>query len=1064
MFPRLSTLFLLAASLLAASGATRPGEETTPRPPHASQEGEDGLSDLSTLGDPTARYRVLQWKVEQGLPENHVTAIVQTQDGYVWIGTIFGLVRYDGVRFTVFEKATLKLMRDSEEDVKGLAEDGSQALWVAAQNGLLRLADHRWQLFQKRAGPEEFRPTGVCSRAKGGAWVGSYGTVTHFGPEGAVKDYTIPLDRPKPIRKLVEAPDGSLWVATRYTVMHGWPDEGRWETVMTARSSEAWVQYLLLDADGAVCFGGLNGCYRVDAKGGGKPALVAGFTLSADGSRESYPVQAYRKDRKGRTWVATLSELTQVNEQPDGKAPVVIGSVRHPGLQRIEQMMVDREGNLWVGTESDGLLLLHERRFATLLPPNGTAAENNTWSVCEDGRGRLWWGTKQDLFLREEGTILPVRHPVTHAGPNPAGQVYSVCPDPQGTIWVGFGGYGLFKTDGQRWETGPIINDRPSPRDEYNIRCLYTDHTGALWIGTPMGLYRWQGGELVRYTRKEGLPGNEVRAILEDPDGSFWIGTYTSGMAHMQNGEFEVFNKTNGLPDNQVTCFLRDSSGDLWIGTGSGLTRLKGGKFATLTREEGLYDDLVNYMLDDGEGYFWISCNRGIYRIPREEAAAAADGTLRRVASMPFGEGDGMLSAETNNGGQPSGWKSRDGLLWFPTAKGLVRIDPRTIRSAPSPAVVIEQVIADQRISYGDQLNTDSGGTAEAVSPGDPLETRDSDGVPTLNFQAGHARVLELRYTANVFAEPSKVQFRYWLEGHDRDWQPGGNRRLTHYTALGPGSYTFKVSASSPYGDFGPPALLRFRISPFFYQRWWFFVLCGLSVVLAAAGVQSYRLHIQRRILQLEKEHALEKERARIAKDMHDDLGARLTQLGLISELVESPDFRQDPTASPPLPRVSSLAREAVRSLDEIVWAVTPGKNTLDQLAGYLLHSAQDLISPSGIRLDVRMPQQVPSSPLSSELRHNVYLVMKEALNNAVKHSEATRIILEMSFTSGAALLRVTDDGRGFDPGEAAGAGNGLANMAKRAESVGARFECTSRPGHGTSISIGFPLPSHSNP
>ena len=1019
------------------------------------------VRDFEPMGDLTAHYRVLQWTVEQGLPQNHVTCLRQTSDGYVWIGTVFGLVRYDGARFSVFEKASLPLLEDTDDHVEEMTEDNDKALWVCMKNGLLRAQDHQWKAFVTGHGSAGSQPTGVCPSKNGGVWVGFKGVVSRYTEEGMQEELKIP--KLSSVRKLLEDEDGNLWFADRYQVMCRSKKTGVIRLIKGGTTpTEIWVHYLTQDLKGRICFGGKHGCYRMQ---GGEPVLCAGWETTPSGIKTN-EIFAYQQDLNGRTWLASKEGLQQVIESADGGEPVSKGFHQNPGLHDVKQLMLDAEGNLWAGTAYDGVFYLQERRFATLRATQQIKdrAQNEIWTVCEDQEGAIWFGTSQDLFRWKKDTLTQ-HNSLTHYPPplpHGHGQIFSLWPDPKGFIWVGYAGYGLFKLKDELWEEGPLVSSLPGPLKEYNIRALYRDRANVLWFSSWEGLHHYKDGALTQFTTLEGLPSNDVRAILEDRKGTLWIGTSDAGLSLLKDGLFTNFNKTHGLGDNSITCFLEDQDGSIWIGTAVGLTRYKDGKFKTLTRREGLYDNLVNCLLQDENGFFWISCNRGIYRISRQEANAVLDGRAKLLSSMPFGEADGLLNAETNGGSQPAGWHSQDGSLWFPCAVGVVQIDPNRVPTARSALrVVVEQVRANGDIRFGDGMRRTQPETRH-IGKGRYLEVSDQDNpLFDLKLAAGTAEVLEIRYTANSFAEPSRVRFQYRLDGHDQDWQEPTDRRITHYTNLKPGHYRFRTRASNGPGSWGEEGqALSLTLAPFFYETPWFYVLCGLFALLIAAGVQSYRLYIQRHILQLEKQHALENERTRIAKDMHDDIGARLTQLGMISELAEAPGFHNGESRTVGLPKVSILARDAVRSLDEIIWAVTTSKNSLDQLAGYLVQSAQDLISPSGLRFELEMPQHIPALPMSTELRHNVFLVAKEALNNAVKHSRACCVRLEMHHDSQRATLIISDDGRGFSMTEAAGAGNGLANMQKRAENVGAAFQLSSQPGQGTRVEIRFPLNS----
>lgn len=1046
MFPRFNIPLLLA--ILIAWGGIASGQDLLSSNFSLQTDGTHPFGDLTT------RYRVQQWKVEQGMPQNHVTCLMQSHDGYVWVGTVFGLARYDGVRFTVFEKSSLPLMVETDDHIMGLAEDRDHAIWVCTRNGLLRRQDHTWTAYTT-GGPElgKYQPTGVCDSRDGGVWIGVQGAIMRFDKSGPKESIKLEFSPPvRSVRMLAEDNRGRVWAADRYRVMRWDPEEKRAVMVFDYSKAIGWVHYLFKDPDdGTIRFGGQSGAYKIEND---KPRLIGGFKTSSAGTLTN-TVFAIADDGHGRVWTAEDGRLVQSIVGKAGEEPQEIGVHRHPGLTSVEKLLRDADGNLWVGTEYDGLLFIKEHHIATLIAPGGRT-QNNLWSVCEDNEGAIWIGSSRDLLRWHHNELTPFGPPPSSI---PSGLVFSVAPDPKGGIWVGYAGYGLFHFDGSRWIPSPQANLKSNAMNELNTRSILTRRDGSVWFGTLNGLYSWSKEQLVHYTKTNGLPANDVRALHEDREGNLWIGTYNDGLSRYSQGKFQNFGRQEGLKDLQISAFLEEADGSLWIGTSSGLARYRQGIFRTLTRKEGLYDNLVNHIVADDYGSYWISCNRGIYRISKEEARDVADGKLDVLTSIPFGESEGMQSAETNGGSQPAGWKSRDGILWFPTGNGLVRIDPKDFLITKSrPSVVIEQVIANGVIRYGDGADSDPQAvqsnqrrwSEEGSQPERPFH---------LKFPAGQAGVVEIRYTANSFGDPSKVRFQYRMIGHDRGWQEAGDRRVAHYTNLDPGDYEFEIRACNSHGLWGPiDRHLTFNIAHYFHQTWWFYSLALLGVLASVMAIQSYRLKTQRKILQLEKEHALEKERARIAKDMHDDLGARLTQLGMISQAIESPGFQTHPGESSPLPRISALARDAVRSLDEIVWAVSPGKNSLDQLAGYLVQSAQDLITPSGLRFELQMPAQIPPLPLTSELRHNVFLVSKEALNNAVKHSGGNCIRLEFSHNPTEACVIISDDGDGFIIADAAGAGNGLANMRKRAESVGASFALMSQRNQGTRIEVRFPL------
>lgn len=1047
MVPRIHTLIFWLAALMLSREVAGHADDLDPR-------FHSTLPRENLFGDLTSRYRVLQWKVEQGLPQNHITCLHQTSDGYLWFGTVFGLARYDGVRFTIIEKATLPLMEKTDDHILGITEDSDRTLWVCAKRGLLHQVNHQWSAYLK-ADPalDNTEPTGVTPARRGGVWVGVQGKIYHFTSQGRQKTYESPFPEVRSVRMLLEDLEGRVWYADRYRVMRWNPATDESVMILNNSGRQGWVRYMHLDPDGIVNFGGHFGAWR---NVNDTLEMIAGLDV-VNGIRVTNEVQAIVHLEGNKAWLAEEGRLLQIKKQTSSTTPQeIIGTHQHPGLVSNECLLRDAESNLWVGSISDGLLLLQERRFSTL-QISTNRNDNDVWTVCEDRDKTIWIGTTHDLFRLKNNQIQRYLNP---KGTNYTGLVYSLMPDPDGSLWVGYGGIGLQHLKNDTYSAAwphPLV-DRETVLPELNIRSLYRDDKGTVWFGTLDGLHRLEGGVHTLVTTNKNFPNLDVRAIHRDSDGVFWLGSYGQGLIRMEGNEMRQFTREHGLRDLEVTCIVEDKDKALWLGTGSGLTRVKHGQFKTLTHREGLFDNVVNWILPDDLDNFWISCNRGIYRIARKDANAVADGTEATLTSTPFGESDGMLSAETNGGSQPSGWKAADGTLWFPTTKGLVRIDPFHVQSnLKTPRVVIEHVIANNRIRYGDGMRAGR----EMRSGESALETSKEKATSPLNLSlaAGEARVIEIRYTATSFEEPSKVRFQYQLAGHDRNWREADDRRITYYTNLDPGEYRFRIRACNNHGHWGDiEESLTFSLAPFFYQTWWFYTLCACLVLGIASGIQAIRLNIQRRILQFEKQHALERERARIAKDMHDDLGARLTHLGLVSELVESPGFNSSERAGNRLPKVSALARDAVRSLDEIVWAVSPKKNSLDQLAGYLAQTAQDMIMPSGLSFDLRMPPNIPAIPLTTELRHNVFLVCKEAVNNAIKHSGGARIGLTLAFDQQGGRLAITDDGHGFQMQEAEGLGNGLANMRKRAESVNASFHLESAPHYGTRIEIHFPF------
>ena len=560
------------------------------------------------------------------------------------------------------------------------------------------------------------------------------------------------------------------------------------------------------------------------------------------------------------------------------------------------------------------------------------------------------------------------------------------------------------------------------------INAIYGDNAGAIWVGTLGGLNRLQDGGITTYTTKDGLSSDDVRAIHEDRAGVLWIGTYGGGISRLQNGQFSHITRREGLSDNFAWCIHEDTDGIIWIGTENGLNRIKNGRVSCFSVQQGLFDNVVNDLLEDNQGNLWISCNRGIYRVSKAQLDAVAEGTRRTVEHVSYGISDGMLSSETNGEIQPAACKTQDGRLWFPTTDGVVVIEPDkiTLNDLPPP-VVIEEVLMD----------------------GLPLNPNQAS-----RLEPGHGNVLEVHYTANSLVAPEKVQFRYCLDGCDQKWVEAGTRRVAYYTNLGPGDYTFRVTGCNNHGIWNETgAIFRFYLAPRFYRTWTFFVICGLAVILSGYGLHWIRLGVVRKIERLEKLHALEKERARIASEMHDDLGASLTQIALLSELANR-ELPQADRAAEHIGKILGTTREVFRAMDEIVWAVNPKHDTLSSLVGYLSNYAQDFLRPAGIRCRLDVPTHLPPYPLTAEQRHNLFLTVKEALNNVAKHAAAEEVWFRVGLNSAHCTVSIEDNGRGFPVGTTSPGRNGLSNMKERLAAIGGELKLSSRSGGGTKLEL----------
>lgn len=585
------------------------------------------------------------------------------------------------------------------------------------------------------------------------------------------------------------------------------------------------------------------------------------------------------------------------------------------------------------------------------------------------------------------------------------------------------------------------------------MRVLHEDRSGNLWIGTGRGLSCLKDGKFTNYTVGDHLGGGAVQAICEDHAGKLWVGT-EGGLSCRANGRFTNLTTEAGLSANAVTALYEDNTHDLWVGTRSGgLNRLRDGQFKAYTTRQGLTSDEVLEILEDDQGWLWMSCSTGVFRVRKRDLDDLDGGKTTVVASVAYGKNDGMESAQCSGLGKPAGWKSRNGRLWFPTTKGVIGVDPETARiNHVPPPVYIEQLIADRkpRLYSGPEIAATAGEAGAATSAG--LATGEAARVPPGRGE------LEFHYTALNLQAPESSRFKHRLEGIDSDWVDAGVRRTAHYFNVYPGEYRFRVLACNKDGVWNMTgASLAIVLRPHVWQTWWCRGLVAMLLLGGVSGTALYatRRRMQRKLALSEQRAAIEKERGRIAKDIHDDLGSSLTRIMMLGERAgEDLDKRENLGVH--VGKIVTTARRTVQALDEIVWAVNPANDTFEGLVQYISHHADEFFENANMSCRLEMPEALPTIVLPAEVRHDLFLVVKEAFNNVLKHSQASEVRVRVSGDNLGVTIEIEDNGCGFDPGENGGGrvGNGLTNMRKRIEGLGGELRLTSASSAGTRLKM----------
>jgi ligand-binding sensor domain-containing protein/signal transduction histidine kinase len=972
-------------------------------------------------------YSAAVWSEAQGLPERRVEALAQTHDGYLWVGTRQGLARFDGLRFTVFTVVNTPAFLS--DHCTALAEDRDGTLWVGTTQGLVARRGDGWTRYGKEDGliEEEVRLL-VASRG-GGVWVAGRSGLNRWR-EGRVESWTAKegLTHER-VYCLDEAPDGTLWVGTERGLQTWDPATGRFSEdfggaeqawrygvhgVWAESRDRAWVVWRQAD---------VQELRRYDRG--------TWTTNRLEGKVELAGHEAWiMPDRRGRLWMsAGRHGLDGFDAGEVSRFTTAEGLSDNWVLSALE----DREGNLWIGTDA-GLNCWRPWRVRRVTEREGLA-DRNCWAVVQTRDGALWVGTDRGVtrLTGEGATSFGLENGLARE------TVRALLEDREGALWVGTGGGGVSVLQAGEFQPRPL----PGGLSANKIRALRQRADGSVWAGTEGGLHRYGGERWELCLLGPAGEREDIRALLEDRAGDLWVGTHGGGLVRRRQAGNDVrYTQVDGLSCDVVWALYEGGDGTLWVGTRDGLNWRSGERFYRATVGDGLLESSVNSVIEDRLGQVWWSGDRGVYRLARDDLEAFGAGEAGRVWPGVFGVADGMVTGETNGQkSQPAVWRTEGGRLVYPTPAGLAVFDPEWLQGEVSdPRVVIEQV----RAGGGDVLLVGEWRRKEG-------ESDEEMGLPP-----GSGRLLELHYTACSLTAPEGVRFRYRLAGWEEDWTDAGTRRVAYYTGLRPGRYRFEVEACSAQGRWSErPATLRLSLAPRLHESPAFQGLVALGLGGMGWLWLRTRANTRRCLQRLERQGAVAAERARIARDLHDEAGASLTAAATRLELAKR--SVTDPVAAQ-LTQAQAALMEAQWTMGEIIWSADPRHDTLTATWEYVGRLADELLEPAGVRCRLVQPEWVPRLTLSATLRHDLVLTLKEALHNVVRHAGATAVQVALGVETGQLVLTVEDDGRGL-PAESASGGNGLANMRRRVENHGGRFAVTRRGERGTRVRLEIPLP-----
>lgn len=1012
-------------------------------------------AESDAAGRDSTEFKITAWSTEDGLPANSISSVLRTRDGYLWVGSSQGVARFDGETFKVFNKANCPALPDNR--IRGLFETDAELLIATERGGLVCLKEGKFTRVTETAKPGDHIV--ACLKGATNDWLlASYtGTISRWS-DGRLE----PVSRSRmfgPVLPRWVIRDGQGWVwllanESRLMVSRG----GEFTPFrFTGTLTNTSCLGMTLDREGVVWVATENGIARwggsdfevVSLPGWSTNRICRDIFASRDGGFWiGMQNNNFRKLKSGswagpeihasgvRTFVRVLGEDTSGRLILGGRTPEgllfmsesaeIVRLTQQNGLpgNTVAAHQIDAEGNMWLGLADGGLVRLRSRLF-TELPGAASLQSAPSQAICEARDGSVWMGTSMGGVYRFSDA--GVDHYSNKDG-FPVTLALSICEDRNTNLWVGTSWHGAYLFVSNRFVQVYSQTNFPG-----RINSICEDGAGVLWFGCGAGLVSLRDGKI----RME-IPPNishwlDIKTLLPDAKGRLWIGTDNRGLWCWSDGRVQPV-LTNGFAASPIWSLFLDGDGAIWIGSqGRGLGRLFKGQLDVFPKVCGLWDDTLTYIAEDSAGRFWFGSPRGVFRVARNDLLAYAAGLQKTVTCAGYAQADGMPSTECQGGFQPAGWMTRNGRFLFSTLRGVAVINPDSLVVNPlPPAVLIEEVrLDDNELPLGlpDEI--------VVVPPG--------------------KRRLEIQFTGLSLVDAKRVRFKCRLQGLEEDWVDLGSRRHVTYSYLKPGSYLFELRACNNDGLWNEKgAALRLSVQPHFWETWWFVMALGSSCILGVVAIvrrveqQRLRLRMER----LTKERQIEHERSRIARDIHDDLGARLTRMAVISELIKADKLLPDAVEAH-ANKIAATSNEAVMGLDAIVWAVNPRNDTLDSLVQYLSHFAYDFFQMTAVTCELIIPEDVPPVPLNAEVRHNLFMVAKEAMNNVVKHSGASRVTLRVQVRAGNLEIQVSDNGRGFDVAAAVSSQrSGLRNMKQRLAAVGGELQIQSTAGQGATIGI----------
>jgi signal transduction histidine kinase/ligand-binding sensor domain-containing protein len=952
-----------------------------------------------------SQYAVHHWSLEDGLPDNHIRAMRQDREGYLWLGTAkSGIVRYDGTRFRPW---LAERIVESEIPIRSFCETKDGSLWVGTDGlGLWRIKGTEISHYTKQNGLPNDRVSALHEDRAGTLWIALGGRSLVQWASGELRPVALAEDGPLSVVSFFEDRQGGLWLAGDGLWLF---EEGRFIDMRQQLGlRQQWFRAVCQGQDGSMWLGTTRGLLRIQGDKVIPYSEVAG--VSDD------QITALYLDRDGNIWIGSNSGLDRFT---DGKFSRCLTRENAP-YDLVHQILEDREGSLWIGTNG-GLSRLREEKFSNLTTREGLL-QNLIAGVVEGRVGDLWIATWTKGMARLKDGVTTIFDKQVGL---PRDTMRCLHADPNGIIWAGSEQGGI----SQIGETNISTIGQDGELGGRRVVAIQDDPEGYLWLLVEKNaLFRFREGTFFPFLGDEGFLGKKAQAIHRGVQDHVWIAT-EAGLNCRRSGRWSNTPYPNEIAGRTFRSIFEDNENNVWLCVvNGGLARFRDSQFKVYRATDGLLDDSPIAVLDDKKNNLWISCGEGVFRVIKDEFARLDRGEIKALTCEVFSEADGMASRRCSQVGFPLATKLQDGRLCFPTDRGVAIVDPdRLLKNPIAPSVAIDAVLLDQERVQPDQA---------------------------MIFPAG-TRNIEIHYGAVSLRAPEKVRFKYRLEGFEKDWIDAGSVRVARYHNLGLGDYRFHVIAANEDGVWNRDgAALAFVKRPLPHQTGWFYGLCGLLLALA-----TWLIHRRKVDLAKKQFAVLLEERTRIARDLHDTLEQGLVGISMQLNLTAAKFFPTPGAAHNHLEKARYMLRHSMADARSAILNLRSNDSPKRDLHSEFLRIADELAIGVVIEFTISPNAAPPDLPLLME--DTLIRIAQEALTNAAKHGRAKTICINLIYGIKQLILRIMDDGCGFDASSAKYGTDGrygLLGMRERTEKLGGELKISSAAGKGTIIEVIVPL------